>query len=141
MLQTPLVTKQLESQNRRTHLFFSDFHTNLTIRQTGNNRILITRTGNTLSGKFSLTNYSRTLDFFHITFGICYSPVSTLQLTDILRKGIFGHFNSRSQRTYLIHCFQEMLQCPWDHQADWVTTRATQISWQDTSPCMAFTLF
>lgn len=45
---------------------------------------------------WELSNYSRTLNFFHITFGICYSPVPTLQLTSILRKGIFGHFNSDS---------------------------------------------
>lgn len=45
---------------------------------------------------WELPNYSRTLDFFHITLGICYSPVSTVQLTGLLRKSIFGHFNSDS---------------------------------------------
>lgn len=39
------------------------------------------------------TNYSRSLNFFYITFSICYSPIATVQLTSLLRKCILWHFN------------------------------------------------
>lgn len=39
------------------------------------------------------TNYSRSLNFFYITFSVCYSPVATVQLTSLLRKRILGHLD------------------------------------------------
>lgn len=39
------------------------------------------------------TNYSRSLNFFYITFSVCYSPVATVQLTSLLRKCILWHLD------------------------------------------------